>query len=292
MQNITIDWEQLKIVLTIARAGNLSQAARILGVNQTTVGRRLNALEQQLGVALFFRSRQVMIPTEHGKTVVIQAETMESAVHNAVEQLGKTKTDPAGLIRFVAMPWICNYLIAPNLGSFFARYPGIEVEAVAAARERFLDRGEVEMALRFEMPPRGQAENIPLVHVPYAIYGPADKDPKGLPWLGFREDQAIFAPEEWMQNRDDGSPVRFWANDIGFLYQGVRNGLGKSILPMVLAEDDPRLTRLSGPEPEIERVLHLQVLPNIQRLKRVTVFIEWLSEILNAAFSGHKKQQT
>ncbi len=280
MHSSSIDWDQLKIVLTVARAGNLTKAAQILGINQSTVGRRLSALEQQLGTELFFRSNNTMTVTESGKVLVAQAEVIESATQNALEQIGRMNAQPEGLIRFVTMGWICNHLILPKLSHFYASYPNIEVQAIADTRERFFDQGEVEIALRFEMRSQKDVLNIPVVEIPYAIYGPADSELESLPWLGFRVDQIHTEPERWLQNRADDNHVRFWANDAGIIYQGIRGGIGKALLPEILGESDPKLVRISGAEPEIVRTLHIQVLPAIQRLKRVEIFFEWLTEML------------
>ena len=120
--------------------------------------------------------------------------------------------------------------------------------------------------------------------MPYAIYGPADTDPESLSWIGFREDRMDIAPQRWLRSVVEGAPVRYWANDAGVLWQFARNGLGKALLPEALAAGDPKLTRISGPEPELERKLNVQYLPDIQRLKRVAVFLDWLSETLTAVF--------
>jgi DNA-binding transcriptional LysR family regulator len=241
-------------------------------------------MEEQIGATLFYRSRPAMRATEHGLTVIAKAEVMESELEYALEQVGKTVLEPSGLIRFVTMPWICRYILLPNLALFTDRYPHIQIEEVAAARERFMDRGEVEFGLRFEMRTWGNVKNIPIAKVPYAIYAPTGINPDCLPWLGFRTEQDIYAPEGWLEKHQGDSKVLLWTNDAGILYQGVRSGLGKSLLPVVLGEQDPKLVRLSGPEPEIERVLHLQVLPHVQRLKRVDIFLIWLSEMLPICF--------
>ena len=225
-----------------------------------------------------------MRPTEHGNTVIAEAEAMESALLNAVERVGKTKAEPEGLIRFVTMPWICSYVIAPHLAGFSRQYSSIEVQAVADFRERFLDRREVDIALRFEMQPRSPIQNIPVVKVPYAIYGPSGTDPELLNWAGFREDRMDLAPQRWLRGVVNDTPVQYWANDAGVLWQFTRNGLGKALLPEALAAGDPKLTRISGPEPELERVLNVQYLPDIQRLKRVAVFLDGRAETVAGIF--------
>jgi len=284
MHSNNIDWDQLKFVLSIARTGNLSRTAQVLGVNQTTVGRRLSALETQLGIALFHRSKTTMYPTEQGIVVIAQAEVMESALYTMLEQVGKTQSGLAGQIRIFTQPWILRHLIAPRLSEFSALYPGIQIEAVASVRERTLDQGEVEIALRFELPPRRKVKRHQLCDVPYAVYAPHGVDAKSLSWLGFRAEQQYFAPGRWLSEKIDNTSVSLWANDADILHQSARNGMGKALLPMILAEQDDKLQRISGPDPEIKRQLYIHLLPDIERLKRITVFRDWLAKILNEYF--------
>jgi len=290
MHSNNIDWDQLKFVLSIARTGNLSRTAEVLKVNQTTVGRRLYALESQLGVSLFHRSKTAMYPTEHGVAVITQAEVMESALYTMLEQIGTTQSGLVGQIRIFTQPWILRHLIAPRLFEFSTLYPGIQIEAVASVRERHLDPGEVEIALRFELPPRRKVKRHQLCDVPYAVYAPRGTDAQTLPWLGFRAEQQYFAPGRWLSEKIDGTSVSLWANDADILYQSARNGMGKALLPMILAEQDDRLERISGAEPEIKRQLYIHLLPDIERLKRVSVFRDWLANILNGYFQCAQKQ--
>ncbi len=73
-----MDWSHLKVVLAVSRAGSLTGAARLLGTDQTTAGRRLTALEDQLGTALFVRSKAGFLPTEPGRIVIANAERVET----------------------------------------------------------------------------------------------------------------------------------------------------------------------------------------------------------------------
>ena len=74
-----MDWDNLQVFLTIARTGRISAAARRLGVEHTTVSRRLDTLETELGVPLFYRTTTGYLPTAHAKNMMANAETMERA---------------------------------------------------------------------------------------------------------------------------------------------------------------------------------------------------------------------
>ena len=286
-----MDWDDLRFVLAIVRAGSLSGAARRLAVDQTTVGRRLNVLEERLGAALFFRSRAGFRLTEAGETALAQLEVMETAALTLADKVSAGLQSPTGHVRIATMPWIFNYLLVPALPEFSRQYPGIEIQAIAGLRERSLSKREAELALRFEMQPRGSERCFDIARIPYAVYAPKGVDTTALPWIGFAEESGSYAPERWLTESasEDRGWVRFQANDAGILYQAARAGVGKGLLPEVLAEGDPALVRLSGPKPEIVRYLRVLVHPNVERLHRVNAVIGWLGETLAAVSRPPRK---
>ncbi len=281
-----MDWDDLRFVLAIARAGSLSGAARSLAVDQSTVGRRLTALEKRLGTALFLRSRSGFRLTEAGESVVIQTEAMETAAMTLAENVGAELQSPTGLVRIASMPWIFNYLLVPALPSFTRRYPGIEVHGIADLRERSLSNREAELALRFEMQPRGRERAFEIAQIPYAVYACKTVDADALSWIGFAAEDTIYAPERWINTMTEDGPDRtcFRSNDAGIIYRATCAGVGKALLPEVLGENDSALVRLSGPAPDIVRQLRVLVHPDVERFARIRAVIKWLQETLTTAF--------
>lgn len=275
-------WDDLRFVLAIAREGSLSRAARQLGVNQTTAGRRLTALEEKLSTPLFLRSKTGFTLTEVGEAAIAQVELMETAALELANNIGTVLQQPAGLVRIATMPWIFYYLLAPALPVLANRYPGIELHAIADLRERSLSRREAEISLRFEMERHGREREFEIAEIPYAIYGPNSVSADDLPWIGSAVDSGEYEPERWLDSltHNDAATIPFRSNDAGIVFRAVCNGVGKALLPEVLAEDDPRLVRLSGPEPEIVRHLRLLVHSDVERFSRITAVIDWLREAL------------
>ena len=284
-----MNWDDLRFVLAIARAGSLSAAARQLGVNQTTVGRRLTALETKLNAALFLRSKTGFQLTEAGEAALAEIEVMDTAAMRLAERVGAELQRPTGLVRIATMPWVFDHLLAPALPSLARQYPKIEVHAIADLRERSLSNREAELGLRFEMRARGQEQAYEIAEVAYAVYAPKDSDAESLPWIGSGDVSGSSAPEKWLDaiTEDDTETVCFRSNDAGIVFRATCAGLGKGLLPVVLAEDNPALVRLSGPKPEIVRQLRLLVHPDVEHFARITAVIEWLRETLLAAL-GHR----
>lgn len=277
-----MNWDDLRFVLAIARAESLSGAARQLGVNQTTVGRRLTALEKKLDAPLFLRSKTGFTLTEAGEAAIAHVEHMETAALELANNIGTVLHRPAGLVRIATMPWIFEYILAPALPSLTTQYPGIELHAIADLRERSLSDREAELSLRFEMRRHGQEREFEIAVMPYAVYGPKSVHADDLPWIGSAVDSGEYEPEKWLDSvsREDSATIPFRSNDAGIIYRAVCIGVGKALLPEVLAEDDPKLVRLSGPAPEIVRRLRLLVHPDVERFSRITAVIGWLRETL------------
>lgn len=278
MHSKRLDWNHLQTALAIARTGNLSKAANALGINQSTASRHLLALEDHVGLPLFHRAKTAMQITEAGSIIVAEAEVMETALLTAFERTGNRQSGVEGLIRYVAVPWVTSYVITPRLVEFWNRFPHVEIQAIGDPRDRFLDKSEADLSLRFDTHPSPNIDKIPAAEIAYSVYARQDLDPDRLPWMGFREDEYRTLVETWLLEAAVGTTIRFWANDAGILRQAVIAGAGKALLPDFLAAGDPKLMRIS--DISVSRTLWIQVLPQMRRLKRISEFVEWLCEEL------------
>jgi DNA-binding transcriptional LysR family regulator len=119
-----VDWNDLRYILTIARAGTLAASARRLGVNQTTVARRLSAAEAALGARLFERIDGALHPTRAGQVAIARAAKVEQEVHDLEQGIGRSDADAAGLIRISAVPILVNRLLIPALPALCASTQG------------------------------------------------------------------------------------------------------------------------------------------------------------------------
>jgi DNA-binding transcriptional LysR family regulator len=150
-----MNWDDLRYILAIARAGTLAAAARQLGVNQTTVTRRLAAAEAAMGARLFERVEARLYPTKAGETAIARAAQVEAEVRALESGITHDDAAPAGLVRLTAVPILVNRFIIPALPRFHATYPRIELELIAEARNVSLSRREADIALRLARPEQG-----------------------------------------------------------------------------------------------------------------------------------------
>mgnify|MGYP001821999038 CR=1 FL=1 len=270
-------WDDLNYVLAIARGGSLSAAGRQLKVNPSTVARRLEALEERIGLPLFVRSREGFVSTEAGETVIAHAGRIENETLNLAEKLDLQDFSPQGPVRIATMPLIINTYLVPAVTDFRQLYPDIELELIGGVRDRNLSKREAEMALRFEIKPRNRERAFTLGSISYALYAPKNSDPSNLPWIAFGEDVAYSLPAQWTESaRGKAGKVALRAHDTGFVHQAIRTGVGKGLIPEILGENDPGLVRLSGKEPEFERLLRVLVHEDTYKITRTRTVIEWL----------------
>lgn len=151
----TLDWDDLRYALAVARTGSLSAAARALAVTQPTVGRRIDAFERRLGARLFHRRPSGYTPTVAGQQLVAHAERMQREAEAAERGLGGRDAGLDGVVRVTASEWLAVRVVGPALAELALRHPGLCVELITDPRHLDLARREAELALRprrFEQP--------------------------------------------------------------------------------------------------------------------------------------------
>ena len=142
------DWGDLKVFIAVARAGSTLAAARELGVNQTTVARRVAALEVALGARLFDRHQDGYRLSECGRQILAQAERVEVEAETLGRLIAQRRRDLSGVLRVTTPEIFANFWLTPWLAAFMDQYPEIQVEVVATDQRLDLVRGEADIAVR------------------------------------------------------------------------------------------------------------------------------------------------
>ncbi len=277
-----MNWDDVKFVLAVSRGQTLSAAARQLKVDQTTVGRRLAALEQAAGSKLFRRVDGRLVPTEAGEIVSTRAERVETEMLALEEQLAGADITPAGVVRLTATPILANRLLIPRLGPLLSKHPKLVVEIVAEPRNLSLTRRDADIAVRFARPEAGPMLCRKLGRIGFSIYAPAGHAPAAVPWLTYEEHFSHLPQARWMaRNTGTSEQAQLKVNDAESLYRATVAGLGRTVLPDFVAQDDARLVRLS-PKPVVDREAWLLVHPDMRHLPRISVVVDWLIAVFAA----------
>jgi DNA-binding transcriptional LysR family regulator len=277
--NRTPQWSDLRVVLALGREPSFAAAARRLGIDQTTVGRRLTALEDALQGRLFLRERGRLVPTALGEDAIARAEQMEAAVRALETTAGEAVEEVSGRVRITAVPILVNQLIVPRLPALLQRHPGLAIDANADSRNLSLSQRETDIALRFARPENGAGLCRKVGALAFSVFAAARAGAEDLPWVTYEERFGHYPQARWVADNvapEHLSPLR--VNDAEGLAQAVRSGLGRGVLPDFMAARDPALARVSG-GPVLERDLWLLVHPDLRHLPRVAAVLDWLAAL-------------
>ncbi len=267
-------WDDLRIALTIARMGSLSRAASKLGINQSTVGRRLSSLESALDATLFRRSRKGLMPTEAGEMLIARACEIERQMRDIVDAIDAATTGPSGTVRLIGNQWMLDRLLDHGLAAFMLERHALSLRITTGRPRTSLWQGDPGVALWFEQEPIGGAFAVQIAHVPYATYRSRCGCPPG--WIMFYdEDRTDSKLGQFTKTMSDDIPVRMTATDAGTLRSAIAAGLGHGYLPVCLGDEDPRLMRVEEIEP-FERPLYLHMHPDSLGSLCVQHLMPWL----------------
>lgn len=275
------DWDDLRHVLAIARAGTLAAAGRHLRTHETTIGRRLAAIEARLGVRLFERTGKTLHLTSAGAVAAAHAERVEREMILLRGAIAGADADIAGTVRLTAVPIIVNRVLIPALAVLQSAHPRLRLELIAEPQDLSLSKREADIALRLARP-RGlstiKARRIG--RIDYAAYAARGRKADRLPWIGYDEAMAGLPQAQWLAHaaRRQGHPPSLAVNDAEGLLQAVRAGVGKSLLPCLIADREPGLRRVETAT-TLSRELWLLVHADLRPLARVAAVINWLDQV-------------
>jgi DNA-binding transcriptional LysR family regulator len=283
-----MDWDDLRYILIVSRAGTHAAAARRLNVNQTTVARRLAAAERTLATRLFERIDGTLQPTKSGEAAIAHASRVEQDVRALELGIGGADGEVSGLVRLTAVPILINRLIIPVLPQLHAKHPRLRLDLVADARNASLTRREADIALRLARPEGGRGILARrLGYLDYAVYGPRRRSARQLPWITYEEGLAHLPQARWMETASRGEALApLSVSDAETILQAIRAGLGKSLLPCFVADGEQRLRRLSGAEAVLTRELWLLTHSELRHHGRFAAVVAWLGDLVKTRLTG------
>ena len=292
-----MEWDHLKLFLAVARSGSLTEAGRVLKTSPATVGRRIAALESELGARLFDRNQTGYELTDSGKAIRVKAEQVEAAVLTVEQEALGRDLRTSGKVRVATTDDIATLIIAPNLGEFCRRFPAIGLEIIARQEVANLTRREAEIALR---PLRPKQANLLIRQVGVWNLGlyaarkyaeahnlkPGLRDFSKVAAIAWTKEGAGLRSAPWLTKNAPGSVVALMASSRRIHHAACKAGVGVAILPSLAADHDPDLVCLLPPGQVISVPLWLIVHRDLARTARVRAVMEFLSEACSKA--GHR----
>lgn len=280
MNEQALHWDDLRVVQAIAEAGSLSGAGRRLGTSHATVFRRLNAIEQRLGVALFERSRMGYAPTPAGEDLAATASRVEAEVHGVERRVAGRDLRLSGTIRVTTTDTLLVGLLSPVFADFQRVHPEIVLE-VAVSNQLFnLSQRDADVAVRPSLSPPEHLVGRRVGCIGQAVYARADSAADA--WVGPDRHLGYAALDAWMTENGANERCRYRVDTMFGMLAAARNGLGRAVLPCYLADAEPALERIGEPIPELATDLWLLTHPDLRRVARIRAFMAFVAEALQA----------
>jgi DNA-binding transcriptional LysR family regulator len=282
-----LDWNDLRYFLEAARAGTLAGAARKLGTEHTTIGRRLAALERALGAALVLRGPDGLRLTALGERLLPIAEQMERTVASLRDLAEK------GVVRVrLAVPSGFARLFVAGLGALRAQHPDLQLEIVSGARIVDLEQSEADLAVRSAPVEDGDLVARRLCASGWSLYAapsylarrPAPDSLThlvGHDLIGYHPSLAQMPAARWLEERAAQASVVLRSREMTDMVTAASSGLGLAILPCVLADVEPGLVRLT-PEVLAASPLSLVYRREMRLSAPVSAVIDFVFEIIRA----------
>jgi DNA-binding transcriptional LysR family regulator len=288
------DWNDLKYLLAVARHQGSAAASRALGVNQSTVQRRLVELERCTGQALVQRHPSGYRLTSFGEQLLPLAQQVEMSVVALTQRIEAFQNDVTGVVRLTCPePLVYRISKSTLLERFHARHPGLQVEFVTS--DKYLDfaKGEVDIALR-----SGDTQDNTLVGRKvgdslWAVYAsPKYIARRGQPngvddlerhgWVGFDDTMADHRAVTWLQQVAPNARYVARNNSVLGLVYSAKAGLGLAALPTALGDAEADLVRVLGPIPELSRIWRVLTTQELRHTPRVAALFDFLVDEVDA----------
>jgi DNA-binding transcriptional LysR family regulator len=232
-------WDDVRLFLALYRRRTLAAAAAEVGLDASTLSRRLSSLEEALGGRLFDRTRDGLAPTEGAELLLPAAEEMAASHARFTRDAAGFEQAAEGTVRLSVSPGIAESFIAPALVHLYAKHPHIRIELDATIRFVDLTRREADLAIRSRRPQTGDLVSVKLGASPWTPMLAAArvkkrgvvKDWGELPWIGWGEDLATFPAEIWLERHVPRAAVVLRTSHFTTQLGAVASGLGAALLP-------------------------------------------------------------
>ncbi len=283
-----LDWNDVRFFLAIAQVRRLSKAAKVLGVDQTTVGRRLAALEERFRVELFVRTPAGWDLTPAGERVLQSAQRMAEAAEELSAQAAAEDGRVEGLVRIATSDTIAEYFVVPAIRAVQARYPAIRVLVSTGFARVDLLRGEADLAIRLVRPTDPRFACRKLADHALRLYASreyirrrgAPESLLGHPIVTY--DEAIRHGGQLFRHlQTEGLHLALQANNARVQIAAAMGGIGIAHLPDYVGDAHPELVHVLPDHDEPYRIWLV-----VPQAKRRVAAIRAVSDAIRDVFSG------
>jgi DNA-binding transcriptional LysR family regulator len=285
----TMEWDDLKYFLAVARSGSLTESGRALRTSPATVAGRQTAVVSSIGAPQLDRRQSGYVLTESGQAIRLRVQDVEDAVLTVERQALGRDLRPSGKVRVATTDDIATLIIAPRMAELRSRFPQITLEIVARQDVANLTRRDADVALRLARPTHASYLVRKVGQWNLALYAartyveanslkPGLRDLSKVALITWTAEGSHFVGGPWLREHARDSAVALTASTRRIHYAACRAGIGAAILPCVEADRDQELVRLLPSSRVSSMPLWLVVHRDLARTPRVRAVMDFLSE--------------
>lgn len=286
------DWNDLKVLLALARGGSVAGAARAMGVDQSTVSRRLAALEHTLGCPLLVRGGREFSWTAEGRAMIAAAEAAEAAIDGGIRNLRSARVAASGTVRVSTTPGLAAYLLRA-LPELQARHPDLEIDVSGTMEYVDLAKGDADIALRAGTPGEPDVIAKKVFRSGWFLYASRDylrtagapqsiaDLPRHRLVLMTANLHAMAPGLRWLEEHRDEHTAITRIDNLQSAMQVALLGRGIVCLPHSLAHMEPGLAR-AWPEAVATSDAYLVYHASLRGVARIRAAVEALTELMDA----------
>ena len=282
---MNFDWNDISLLLALARDGNMSAAGRNLGVDPSTISRRLVAAEAALETRLFIRDNTGYHATEAGLIFLAYAERVYGEVESMLLDTRSEADDVSGAVRLTSIDFLFSHWLVEHMPALLQQHPRLQLHLLVGNQALSFTRREADFALRLARPKDDAALLMRKVgELGFAVYG-AERfahTPRELwpdqPWLAYGDELSELPEMRWLRGLVPAANFQIRVSSVTTLVHACETGMGLALLPCVLAERNG-LRRLSR-DAELYREVWLLSHKDAGRIGRYRAVAEWLKGVL------------
>lgn len=282
-----MDWDGLRYVLAVGSEGTLTGAARTLGVNHTTVLRRIAAFEEDASVRLFERLPLGYVPTEAGEALIDAARQIDITVTGLERRLAGQDLRLSGTLRVTTADTLMASILPPMLSEFHAAHPGIVIEVGVSNVMLNLTKRDADVAIRTAIDPPQTLVGRRIAAIAFGVYASRtylDRTPAPRKswdrhdWLLPDDSLAATVVGRWLRRELPGVAVAARADSLLALRDLALAGLGLAALPRYLGDVSSGLVRLGDPGIPTSSALWVLTHEDLRRTARVRAFTDFMAQ--------------
>jgi len=290
--NADLSWDEFRLVKAIADSRSLTGAAEALGLNHSTVFRRLAALESAVGSHLFERSRSGYEPTAAGDAMIALATVMADSIVEFERRIAGRDVKPAGCLRVTTNELIAHHFLPAVMPQFRTQYPEMVLELILCHQVLNLSRRDADVAIRLTNDPPETLVGRRVCAVRWSLYcgrtlmaSLGSERAESLPFVGYCENFGPPSIRRWIETHVRPGRIAAKVNSVHHVFRLAVHNFGVALLPCFIGDASPDLMRIDQPLPDLDVGLWILTHSDLRRSARVRAFMEFAS----AELAKHKR---